>query len=93
MKMFQPINEYILVRPLEEEQESAIFVPKGSEEDLYGEVVKMGDGAVSPQGHRIPPAVNVSDKVYFKARGAAKKRIGDEDLYLLTERQILGVVE
>ena len=92
IKKFAPINERILVRPVVEERSDGLYVPPSAttSDFIEGEIVAMGNGAISAQGTRIQPAVNVGDKIYFEPRGT--REVPGTDLVLMNERQIIGVI-
>lgn len=95
MRMFKPINEWILVRQMDEPKDpgaSPVIIPETSApEFMYGEIVDLGEGAVTPNGSRVPPAVKKGDQVYFTARGS--QEIRDLKIWKMTERAIVGIVE
>jgi len=91
----RPINEGILVRKISPEQlESGIWLPEGMDQNFeQGEILDMGEGTISAQGNRIAPAVHVGDRVCYKTRGAVKFRTLGENVFLISERNIVGILE
>lgn len=104
-KLVAPVKDQVLVLqdpPKERVGSGILFAPSGSEEyPNIGTVVRVGPGAVSPGGERIPMDVQVGDRVMFKRRpGSALVpdiREGDpndwKNLIMLREEDIIGVIE
>lgn len=93
--MLQPINEKIFVKKHDEEfTEGGIVMPSTSNSDTaHGEVMAMGKGAFATDGSRIEPSVKVGDKVMFMPKSARKVRSEGVDLFVVTEREIIGYFE
>lgn len=92
----KPLGDRVVVKlvELEEKTESGIVLPDtAKEKPQEGEVIAVGPGKVLDNGERLPLEVEVGDKViYSKFAGTEFKR-GDEELLILSERDILGVIE
>lgn len=92
----RPLQDRVIVKRLEEERKTAsgIVIPdSAAEKPDQGEVVAVGPGKKDDSGKAIPLDVKVGDKVLFgKYAGQAVKVNGDEVL-VLREDDILGVVE
>ena len=93
----RPIGDRIAVKPVavEEKTKSGIVLPGSAQERPHqGEVVAVGSGYVSQAtGQRIPLEVKVGDKVVYGKHAGIDVKFDGEELILLTEQDILVVVE
>jgi chaperonin GroES len=93
----RPLYDRIVVRREEEETTTAggIVLPgSAAEKPNQGEVVSVGDGKLLDNGEIRPLAVKVGDKVIFgKYAGSNTVQIGAEELLILSESEIYGVIE
>lgn len=97
MRMFRPINEFILVQRMEEPVEDTgktklVLPDSANPEFMYGEVLAVGEGAVTQTGQRMPFGVKPGDRIYFTERGSQLFReLGD--IWKMTERAVVGVLD
>ena len=93
----RPIGDRIAVKPVavEEKTKSGIVLPGSAQEKPHqGEVVAVGSGYVShATGQRIPLEVKVGDKVVYGRHAGVDVKFDGEELILLTENDILVVLE
>ncbi len=93
----RPIGDRIAVKPVavEEKTKSGIVLPGSAQEKPHqGEVVAVGSGYVSQTtGQRIPLEVKVGDKVVYGKHAGIDVKFDGEELILLTENDILVVLE
>lgn len=93
----RPIGDRIAVKPVavEEKTKSGIVLPGSAQEKPHqGEVVAVGSGYVSQAtGQRIPLEVKVGDKVVYGRHAGIDVKFDGEELILLTENDILVVLE
>lgn len=93
----RPLYDRIVVRREEEETTTAggIVLPgSATEKPNQGEIVAVGEGKVLDSGEVRPLAVKVGDKVIFgKYAGSNTINVGDEELLILSESEIYGVIE
>jgi len=93
----KPLYDRVVVRREEEEETSpgGIVLPgTAKEKPSQGEVVAVGDGAVTDKGERRPLAVKVGDKVIFgKYADSNTVRVDDDELIIMREDEIYAVVE
>ncbi len=61
--------------------------------NLHGTVVSVGRGHVNKKGHLTPMELKVGDKVVFSQYSGSKIKIQNEDLVILRETEVMGVVE
>ncbi|MGM9525723.1 MAG: co-chaperone GroES [Peptococcaceae bacterium] len=93
----RPIGDRIAVKPVavEEKTKSGIVLPGSAQERPHqGEVVAVGSGYVSETtGQRIPLEIKVGDKVVYGKHAGIEVKFDGEELVLLTEKDILVVIE
>ena len=93
----RPIGDRIAVKPVavEEKTKSGIVLPGSAQEKPHqGEVVAVGSGYVSQAtGQRIPLEVKVGDKVVYGKHAGIDVKFDGEELILLTENDIMVVLE
>jgi chaperonin GroES len=92
----RPLHDRVVVRRLEEETTSAggIFLPdSATEKPSQGEVLAAGPGKVNENGDVRPLDVQVGDRVIFGQYAGSTVKIDGEELLILSESEIFGVVE
>ena len=95
--MFKPLNNYVLMERLAEENKTAggIIIPDtAKEKPVRGRVVAVGDGLIE-NGTRIPMSVAVGDVVMFAKWAASlnEVKIDGNDYVLIKESDILGILK
>lgn len=78
---FRPLHDRVLVRRVEAEEKPA-----------EGEIVAVGTGARAENGTITPMDVKVGDRVLFGKWSGTEVKVGGEDLLIMKESDILGVV-
>ena len=94
-RSFTPLNDRILVRPLEREEVTAggIVLPDTArEKPQEGEVLAVGLGRVTDEGNRIPLDIAVGDRILYSKYGGTELKEEGEDLLILSERDVLAKV-
>ncbi len=93
----RPLHDRVVVRREEEEETSAggIVLPgSAKEKPNQGEVVAVGDGKLLDNGEVRPLTVKVGDKVVFASyAGSQTIKDGDDELIVMSEGEIFGVIE
>lgn len=92
----RPLHDRVIVRRLEEERRSAggIVIPDtAKEKPIQGEVVAAGKGKILENGEVRPLDVKVGDKVLFGKYSGTEVKVGSEELLVMREEDIMGVVE
>jgi len=93
---FRPLGDRVVVRRVKEEQKTAggIIIPDTAQEKPQeGEVVAVGPGARDENGARIEPDVKAGDRVLFGKWSGTEVKIDGEDLLIMKESDIMGVIE
>jgi chaperonin GroES len=92
----RPLHDRLVVRRLEEETTSAggIVLPdSATEKPSQGEVLAIGPGKTLDNGDVKPLDVKVGDKVIFGQYGGSTVKLDGEELLILNESEIFGVLE
>jgi chaperonin GroES len=91
----RPLHDRVIVRRVEEERTSAggIVIPdSATEKPVQGEVIAVGNGKIMENGDVRPLDVKVGDKVLFSKYGGTEIKIEGEDLLVMREDDITGVI-
>jgi len=92
---FRPLHDRVLVRRVEAEEKTAggIIIPDSAKDKpAEGEVIAVGDGAYNEDGDRIKPDVKVGDRVLFGKWSGTEVKLDGEDLLIMKESDILGII-
>ncbi len=93
---FRPLHDRVLIRRIEEENKtpSGIIIPDtAKEKPQQGEVLAVGPGARDENGKIVPLDVKVGDKVLFGKWSGSEVTIDGEELLIMKESDILGIIE
>jgi len=92
---FRPLHDRVLVRRVEAEEKTAggIIIPDSAKEKpAEGEIVSVGSGARSEDGKVTPLDVKAGDRVLFGKWSGTEVKVGGEDLLIMKESDILGII-
>ncbi|HJW85550.1 MAG: co-chaperone GroES [Planctomycetes bacterium GWB2_41_19] len=92
----RPLGEKVLIKRVEAEGKTAggIVLPDtAKEKPKEGKVIALGDGRVLKSGERAKFQVKKGDRVLFSSYGGTEVRIDGEDYLLMSEDDILAVIE
>ena len=93
---FRPLGDRVLVRRVEEATKTAggIIIPDtATEKPQEGEVLAVGNGAIGDDNERVPLDVKAGDKILFGKWGGTEVKIDGEDLLIMKESDVMGVIE
>jgi chaperonin GroES len=93
---FRPLHDRVVVRRLEGEEKSkgGIIIPDtAKEKPQEGEIVAVGPGARDDAGMLVPLDVKVGDRIIFGKWSGTEVKIDGEDLLIMKESDVMGVVE
>jgi chaperonin GroES len=93
---FRPLHDRVLVRRIEAAERTAggIIIPDtAKEKPQEGEVVAVGPGARDESGKLVPLDVARGDRVLFGKWSGTEVRIDGEELLIMKESDLLGVIE
>ena len=93
---FRPLHDRIVVKRIDAEEKTAggIIIPDtAKEKPQQGEVIAVGPGARNEQGQLVSLDVRVGDSVLFGKWSGTEVKIDGEDLLIMKESDIMGVLE
>jgi chaperonin GroES len=96
MARLRPLHDRVVVKRTEEQEQKigGLYIPDtAKEKPQEGEVVAVGDGRVLDDGRRVPLDLKVGERVLFGKFSGTEVKLGDEELLILRESDVLGVVE
>lgn len=93
----KPLGDKVIVKPLEDEEvtKSGIVLPDTAEKEKpeKGEVIAVGPGKILDNGRHAPMSVKSGDKIIFKKYGPDEVKIDNEELLVVSEEDIIAVIE
>ena len=93
----RPLQDRVVAKRIEtteEEIRGGIIIPDtAKEKPQEAEVVAVGPGKLDDKGKRVPVDVKAGDRVLIGKYSGSEIKLGDEDLVILREDEILAVVE
>ncbi|MFG1479599.1 co-chaperone GroES [Xanthobacter sp. V4C-4] len=93
---FRPLHDRVVVKRIDAEQKSAggIIIPDtAKEKPQQGEVIAVGPGARNEKGEIVALDVKAGDVVLFGKWSGTEVKIDGQDLLIMKESDILGVIE
>ena len=93
---FRPLHDRVVIRRIEAEEKSkgGIIIPDtAKEKPQEGEVIAVGPGARDENGQVQALDVKVGDRILFGKWSGTEVRIDGEDLLIMKESDIMGVIE
>ena len=93
---FRPLHDRVVVRRIEAEEKSTggIIIPDtAKEKPSQGEVIAVGPGGRDESGKLIPIDVSEGDRVLFGKWSGTEVKIDGEELAIMKESDIFGVIE
>ncbi len=92
----RPLHDRVLVKPLEAEERTAggIIIPDtAKEKPMEGKVIAAGPGSRSEDGKLHPLDVKKGDRILFGKWSGTEVKLDGEDLMIMKESDIMGVIE
>lgn len=93
----KPLHDHVIIKPMAEDEvtKAGIVLPDtvDKEKPEKGEVIAVGPGKLLDNGQISPMAVKVGDKVMFKKYSPDEIKIDEEEYLIISESDILGVLE
>jgi chaperonin GroES len=93
---FRPLHDRVVVRRIEAEEKTSggIIIPDtAKEKPIEGEVIAVGPGARNEQGQIVALDVKEGDRILFGKWSGTEVKIDGEELLIMKESDIMGVVE
>ena len=93
----KPLHDKIIVERDEPETMTAagIILPEsGKERPKSGTVIAIGDGSLNTEtGERIPLSIKAGDKILFTSYAGTEVKLGDDEYLIMTESDVLAVID
>ena len=93
---FRPLHDRVVVKRLTAEEKTAggIIIPDTAQEKpMEGEIIAAGPGARNENGQLVALDVKAGDRVLFGKWSGTEVKIGGEDLLIMKESDIMGIIE
>ena len=92
----RPLHDRVVVRRVEDERTSpgGIVIPDtATEKPMQGEILAVGNGKIQENGDVRPLDVKVGDKVLFGKYSGTEVKVEGEEVLVMREEDIMGVIE
>ncbi|WP_265334755.1 co-chaperone GroES [Sneathiella sp. HT1-7] len=92
---FRPLHDRVVVKRIEAEEKTAggiILVDSAQEKPSQGDVLAVGNGAIAEDGSVRPLDVKVGDKVVFGKWSGTEIKVDGEDVLIMKESDIMGIL-
>jgi len=93
---FRPLHDRVVIRRIEgvEKTKGGIIIPDtAKEKPQEGEVIAVGPGARDENGKLVPLDLKAGDRVLFGKWSGSEVKIDGEDLLIMKESDIMGIIE
>ena len=93
---FRPLHDRVMIRRVDPEGRSTggIIIPDTAQEKpMEGEIVAVGPGGRNEQGTLVPIDLKQGDRILFGKWSGSEIKLDGEDLLIMTESDIMGVIE
>ena len=93
----RPLGDRVIVKPAAKEEmtKAGIILPDtvDKERPEQGEVIAVGPGRVLDNGQMSTMSLKIGDKIVFKKYGPDEVKMGDEELLVISESDVMAVIE
>ena len=92
----RPLGDHVIAKPVEEEEvkKGGVIIPEtAKEKPLKAEVVAVGPGKVMENGSKKPIDLKEGDKIIYTKYGGNEIKVNDVEYLILSEEDILAVIE
>ena len=95
MHNIKPLGDRVLVKPLHEEESAfgILLAQTAKEKSEKGEIIAVGPGKTADNGSIVLMNVKVGQKVLFKKYAPDEIKVGKEELLIISESDILAIIE
>lgn len=93
---FRPLHDRVVVRRIDAEEKTTggIIIPDtAKEKPMEGEIIAVGPGARDEAGKLVPLDVKAGDRILFGKWSGTEVKLDGEELLIMKESDIMGVVE
>lgn len=94
--MLKPLGDRVVVSVEEEQEETVggiVLANNAKQKPQQGTNVAVGEGALSPEGKRLPMAVKKGDKILYDKYAGSEVKVNGEDYLVLHEKDIMAIVD
>ncbi|KRO17988.1 co-chaperone GroES [Lacticaseibacillus saniviri] len=94
--MLKPLGDRVIVEVLEDQEETVggiVLANNAKEKPQSGKIVAVGEGALSPEGKRLPVAVKVGDVVMYDKYAGSEVKYEGKDYLVLHEKDLMAIAE
>jgi chaperonin GroES len=92
---FRPLHDRVVVRRVESEEKTkgGIIIPDtAKEKPQEGEIIAVGSGARDEAGKLVPLDVKTGDRILFGKWSGTEVKLNGEDLLIMKESDIMGII-
>lgn len=92
--MLKPLGDRVIVEVVEEEEQTVggiVLANNAKQKPQTGKVVAVGEGALTPEGKRLPMAVKVGDNVLYDKYAGSEVKYEGQDYLVLHEKDIMAI--
>ncbi|QVI34088.1 co-chaperone GroES [Lacticaseibacillus chiayiensis] len=92
--MLKPLGDRVIVEVVEEEEQTVggiVLANNAKQKPQTGEVVAVGEGALTPEGKRLPMGVKVGDTVLYDKYAGSEVKYEGQDYLVLHEKDIMAI--
>jgi chaperonin GroES len=93
---FRPLLDRVVIKRIEEDKKTAggLIIPDtAKEKPCQGEIIAVGPGGRDDEGKLVAMSTKVGDRVLFAKWSGTEVKIEGEDLLILRESEVLGIIE
>ncbi|MSO93866.1 MAG: co-chaperone GroES [Rhodospirillales bacterium] len=93
---FRPLHDRVLVKRIEQDEKTSggIIIPDtAKEKPMEGKIIAVGSGTRNEAGKLTPLDVKAGDKVLFGKWSGTEVKVDGEDLLIMKESDLLGIIE
>ena len=92
---FKPLHDRVVVKRLETDEKTTggIIIPDTAKENHEGEIVAVGPGETGEDGKLKPMGVKAGDKVLFGKWSGTEVKLDGNDLLIMKESDIMGIIQ
>lgn len=92
----KPLGDRVVISMVEREEKTrgGLFIPDtAKEKPMEGKIVSVGEGRLLDNGTKVAPVVKAGDRVIFDKYAGREVKMDDEEYLIISEKDILAVVE
>jgi chaperonin GroES len=92
---FKPLHDRVLVRRVQSDEKTkgGLIIPDtAKEKPAEGEIIAVGEGARKDSGELIQPSVKAGDRILFGKWSGTEVTLNGEELLIMKESDILGII-